>query len=220
MNSRHFTLLPFRRGGQPERRHQPAGPHGLLPLRRPEPPHRPDRPLGATTYYLYDAAGRQIALIDPLGSPTYFQYDVRGQQIAVTDALGNTSYFAYDAAGQLTTRVDQRGCPSTSRMMKMAGRSPSPMLWATRPTSSTTRPGTNRPGDARRPANLLPLRRPWPARGSRGRPGPLGLLPARLPSASRRRRWTPSATSLITTTTRRAARPPWRTPRKAGVLHL
>ena len=81
-----------------------------------ERPPRTAVPKGLNSaYFLYDAAGRQIA--QPLppneaggpATPTYFLYDVLGRRQAVTDALGHSAYFHTDAAGQQTASVDALG---------------------------------------------------------------------------------------------------------------
>lgn len=48
------------------------------------------------TEYRYDAAGRQVAVIDPVGNPTQTAYNRDGQAITLTDAEGVDTAYRYD----------------------------------------------------------------------------------------------------------------------------
>ncbi|MHB1034184.1 MAG: hypothetical protein ACYC35_19605 [Pirellulales bacterium] len=80
-------------------------------------------PLGAekdsahTTWYQYDALGRQTQLIDALDAdppsvathPTVTTYDLAGNVRSVKDPDGNTTTYAYDRLGQLVAETNALG---------------------------------------------------------------------------------------------------------------
>ena len=74
-------------------------------------PSDPGKPL-PTTQYTYDAAGRNIAMIDQRGNSTTYAYDADGRQIAVTNALGYVTTTVYDANGNVTSTTDALGHPT------------------------------------------------------------------------------------------------------------
>jgi RHS repeat-associated protein len=63
---------------------------------------------GQPTYYEYDSAGRQSAVIDALGDRSETQYDAAGRQVLTRDALGHETRYEYDGDGRLvkTTYAD------------------------------------------------------------------------------------------------------------------
>lgn len=57
----------------------------------------------------FDAAGRELTIVDPVGGTTRKTYDARGNVVKLTDARGSSGYFYYDADGRERFHIDPRG---------------------------------------------------------------------------------------------------------------
>jgi RHS repeat-associated protein len=78
----------------------------------PNPPGQGGH-LALTTSYVYDDAGRRIAMTNPRGKTTSYAYDAANRLTTITDALNHTVTFEYDAAGQATEITNPRGKTSS-----------------------------------------------------------------------------------------------------------
>jgi len=70
-------------------------------------------PLGDRTTTLFDAAGRDIALVNAAGNRYTFLYDANGQKVTQVDPLDRRTTSLYDVTGNQTGRVDARGNRTT-----------------------------------------------------------------------------------------------------------
>lgn len=66
-------------------------------------------PVAATTFYVYDGAGRLIRQTDPLGRNTVYTYDPVGRLIQVSRPMGNITTYEYNAASQRIATHDANG---------------------------------------------------------------------------------------------------------------
>jgi RHS repeat-associated protein len=86
-----------------------------------------------TTYFRYDAAGRQIAAIDPLTHEADSAYDSAGHLSSTTDTLGHVTHYFYDAGGNIVRTIYADGS-STQASYDSSGRQSSStdqMGWTT-----------------------------------------------------------------------------------------
>ncbi|MBI3462405.1 MAG: glycosyltransferase, partial [Planctomycetes bacterium] len=64
---------------------------------------------GNRTTFSFDAAHRQIAVLDAKGNRTTTVYDAAGRAVATVDANGGRTTHVYDAAGRRTALMDAKG---------------------------------------------------------------------------------------------------------------
>jgi YD repeat-containing protein len=62
-----------------------------------------------TTTRTFDAAGRELTIVDPLGGTTRKAYDALGNLIKLTDPRNAIGYYYYDALGQVRYQIDPMG---------------------------------------------------------------------------------------------------------------
>ena len=87
-------------------------------------------PLGHTIACVYDEKGNLTTLTDALGNSMTLAYNPQGQPVSITDALGNVAQLTYDF-GISSGMIDPLGAVQHGTSTTRAGRSPSPIVWAT-----------------------------------------------------------------------------------------
>ncbi|WP_343821154.1 LysM peptidoglycan-binding domain-containing protein [Dyella marensis] len=68
----------------------------------------------STTQYVYDQAGRQVAVVDPLGNASYTFYDAAGNVAATVDAAGAVITYTRDDLGRAINQTGYATTISTS----------------------------------------------------------------------------------------------------------
>ena len=96
-------------------------------------------PLGEQVQLAYDAAGYLIKAVAPSGATRQWARDDANRVTSYTAQDGTVIEFRYSAAGQLVERIDPGGRRSATATTRRATAPASPMPWATRSRTATTR---------------------------------------------------------------------------------